>query len=56
VATLRADGDDSSLGPDEIRRTLGTLLKEAADVERVDTDLLERLADAAERARAETTT
>lgn len=56
VATLRADGDTSPLTSDEIRRTLGTLLKEASDVDRVDTDLLERLADAAERARAETTT
>ena len=55
VATLRADGDDSPLTDDEIRRTLGTLLKEASDVERVDTALLERLADAAARARAETT-
>ncbi|MEF8890963.1 MAG: MoxR family ATPase [Haloferacaceae archaeon] len=52
LATLRSDGDDSPLTPDEIRRTLGTLLKEAADVERVDTELLERLADTAERARA----
>ncbi|MFB6169054.1 MAG: AAA family ATPase [Haloferacaceae archaeon] len=55
VATLRSDGDGSSLDPDEIRRTLGTLLKEAADVEQVDTDLLKRLVDAAERARAEAT-
>jgi MoxR-like ATPase len=57
VATLRGDGDDSRLDPDEIRRTLGTLLKEASDIERVDTDLIERLVDAAERARTgETTT
>jgi MoxR-like ATPase len=52
VATLRADDDDDGLTPAEIRRTLGALLKEAADVERVDTEMLERLAEAAERARA----
>jgi MoxR-like ATPase len=52
VATLRSDGDDSPIAPAEIRRTVGALLKEAEDVERVDTTLLERLAAAAEEARA----
>jgi MoxR-like ATPase len=53
VATLRAD-DDDPLGPEEIRRTLGALLKEAEDVGRVDTELLERLVAAADEARTET--
>jgi hypothetical protein len=52
VATLRSDGDDSPIEPAEIRRTVGALLKAAEDVERVDTALLERLAAAAEEARA----
>jgi MoxR-like ATPase len=52
VATLRPDGDDSPIEPAEIRRTVGALLKAAEDVERVDTALLERLAAAAEEARA----
>ncbi|MFC7205131.1 AAA family ATPase [Haloferax namakaokahaiae] len=50
VATLRADsGDDdsASISTDEIERTLGCLLKEVEDVERVDTELLERLREAA---------
>jgi MoxR-like ATPase len=51
VATLRADDDDAPLEPDEIRRTVGALLKEAEDVGRLDTELLERLVDAAEEAR-----
>lgn len=50
VAALRADGDASHLTPPEIERTLGTLLKEAEDVERVDTELLERLAATAREA------
>ena len=52
VAELRADGDASSLTPAEVDNTLGALLKEAEDVERVDTGLLERLAEAAREARA----
>ncbi|MFB6157598.1 MAG: AAA family ATPase [Haloferacaceae archaeon] len=46
LAELRAD-DADSLTPEEIRTTLGTLLKEAEDIRRVDGDLLDRLADAA---------
>ncbi|MXR52826.1 AAA domain-containing protein [Halovenus sp. WSH3] len=53
VATLRND-DDSALTPAEIEHTLGALLKEAEDIERVDTDLLERLREAASEARATT--
>lgn len=52
VAALRDDDDDSTLSPTEIERTLSALIKEARDVERVDTELLERLVDAATEARA----
>jgi MoxR-like ATPase len=45
VARLRTD--DESLSVDEIERTIGCLLKEVEDVERVDTELLERLQEAA---------
>jgi len=48
VARLRT-GDDP-LSADEIERTIGCLLKEVEDVERVDTELLERLRAAAEAA------
>jgi len=53
VATLR-DADGATLSAETIRNTIGCLLKEAEDVERVDDDLLAELLDAAERARAET--
>jgi MoxR-like ATPase len=46
VAALRAD-DAETLTTDEIERTVGCLLKEAEDVERVDTALLEQLREAA---------
>jgi MoxR-like ATPase len=52
VATLRGSGD-GSLSTETIRNTLGCLLKEVEDVERVDDDLLAELLDAAERAGAE---
>ncbi|AXG06449.1 MoxR family ATPase [Haloplanus rubicundus] len=45
VARLRTD--DEPLSADEIERTIGCLLKEVEDVERVDTELLERLQAAA---------
>jgi MoxR-like ATPase len=48
VARLRTD--DDPLSADEIERTIGCLLKEVEDVERVDTELLERLQAAAEAA------
>ncbi len=47
VATLRHDADDDRLSVGEIERTLGCLLKEAADMSQVDTALLERLHEAA---------
>jgi MoxR-like ATPase len=50
VAQLRADEADQPLSVDEIERTLGCLLKEAADMDRIDTELLESLADAASTA------
>ncbi len=52
VAALRTDGDDSPIEPAEVERTIGALLKEAEDVQRIDTALLERLADAAAEARS----
>ncbi|MEF8855821.1 MAG: MoxR family ATPase [Haloplanus sp.] len=51
VATLRTDGDDGHLTAAEIERSLGTLLKEAEDVQRLDAELLERLERAAREAR-----
>jgi MoxR-like ATPase len=51
VAMLRADGDDSRISPAEIERTVSALLKEAEDVGRLDTELLERLETAAREAR-----
>ncbi|MFA1610677.1 AAA family ATPase [Halobellus rubicundus] len=47
VAQLRHDEDDGPLSTDEIERTLGCLLKEAEDLDRVDTELLEQLQAAA---------
>ncbi|WP_255194422.1 AAA family ATPase [Natronobeatus ordinarius] len=52
VAELRADESDEPLTPAEIERTLGCLLKEVEDVNRVDDDLLERLHEAAAGANA----
>ena len=53
VATLRHDRTDGSLNHEEIRTTLGCLLKEVEDIEGVDDDLLATLLDAADAARAE---
>ena len=50
VARLRADDEGTSLSTEEIERTLGCLLKEAEDISRVDTELLERLHEAATQA------
>ena len=50
VARLRTDDEDRPLSADEIERTLGCLLKEAADLDRIDTDLLEQLEAAASAA------
>ncbi len=52
VAALR-DGGEGTLDDDEIRNTLGCLLKEVEDIERVDDDLLTSLREAAEHARTE---
>jgi MoxR-like ATPase len=52
VAGLRADDGDEPLSTTEIEHTIGCLLKEVEDVERVDETLLETLADAAREARA----
>ncbi|WP_440989716.1 AAA family ATPase [Haloarchaeobius baliensis] len=51
VATLRENGGPDSLSRDEVRRTLGAVLKEVEDVERVDDDLLDSLVEAARAAR-----
>lgn len=50
VARLRREESDEPLSPGEIERTLGCLLKEAEDITRVDTELLERLHTAAKTA------
>ncbi|MFB6091418.1 MAG: AAA family ATPase [Haloquadratum sp.] len=50
VAQLRHDDDARPLSPGEIERTLGCLLKEAEDLDRVDTGLLEQLRAAADAA------
>ena len=52
VAALR-DGDGESLSMEEVERTIGCLLKEVEDVQRVDDELLGALLDAAERAPAD---
>ncbi|WP_246989693.1 AAA family ATPase [Halorientalis marina] len=51
VAQLRADDGDEPLSTTEIEHTIGCLLKEVEDVERVDETLLETLADAARETR-----
>jgi len=52
VAAL-CDGDGGDLSREEVRNTLGCLLKDAEDVRRVDEDLLAELLAAAERQRAD---
>ena len=52
VAALR-DGGEDALDDETVERTLGCLLKEVEDIERVDDDLLVSLREAAERAHAE---
>ena len=53
IAALRHDGNGESLDRAEIEHTLGCLLKEVEDIERVDDDLLATLLDAADAARVE---
>ncbi|MFB6204976.1 MAG: AAA family ATPase [Haloglomus sp.] len=56
VAALRGDDGDEPLSTAEVHDTLGCLLKEAEDVERVDESLLETLVEVAADAREEVTT
>lgn len=51
VAALREQNDVTPLTAHDIERTIGTLLKEAEDIERVDSDMLERLETSAREAR-----
>jgi MoxR-like ATPase len=51
VAELRDDDGDDPMTAAEVERTLGCLLKEVEDVERVDDDLLASLLEAAGRVR-----
>ena len=53
VAALRHESANGALSHEETRNTLGCLLKEVEDIERVDNDLLATLRDAAETARSE---
>ena len=50
LAELRSPDADGELAPDEIRNTLGCLLKEVEDVERMDEALMEEVLDAARSA------
>jgi MoxR-like ATPase len=50
IAQLRHDESDEPLSSTEIEHTIGCLLKEVEDVERIDETLLEALADAASEA------
>jgi MoxR-like ATPase len=47
------NGDGTDLSPELIRNTIGCLLKEVEDVQRVDDGMVTELLDAAERARVE---
>ncbi|WP_050032099.1 AAA family ATPase [Halorubrum halophilum] len=51
IAQLRADDGTGPLSPAEIEHTIGCLLKEVDDVERIDEAMLETLTEAAQRAR-----
>lgn len=51
IATLREGGDGENLSEEELRTTLGTMLKEAEDMDRVDDALLDELLSAAQGAR-----
>ena len=52
IADLRADGRTDPLTPTEVHNTLGCLLKEVEDVQRVDERLLEAVIESAEAARS----
>jgi MoxR-like ATPase len=51
VAELRTGDGEAPLTPEEIEHTIGCLLKEVEDVERVDEDLLQALVESARAAR-----
>lgn len=53
LTALRGDADARGLTEEDIQQTLGTLLKEAEDVQRVDDALIEELLGAAETARSD---
>ncbi|MFB6354722.1 MAG: AAA family ATPase [Halobacteriales archaeon] len=53
LATLREDGDTNAITDETVRHTLGCLLKEVEDVERLDDALLADVLEAAEAARAD---
>lgn len=52
IAALRTDGDVATLSEQEINNTIGCLLKEVEDIERVDDTVLESILDAAKHARS----
>lgn len=52
IAALRTDGDAATLSEQEINNTIGCLLKEVEDIERVDDTVLESILDAAKHARS----
>ncbi|MFB6153706.1 MAG: AAA family ATPase [Halodesulfurarchaeum sp.] len=52
MAVLRSEDEDEPIAREELTQTLGTVLKEAEDVDRVDETLLSELLDAAAEARS----
>lgn len=52
IATIRGDDGDTPISKHEVETTIGTVLKEVEDIERVDDALLEELVDTAHDARA----
>ncbi len=52
IAALRTDGNTEPVSDDEVNNTIGCLLKEVEDIERVDESVLESILDAAEQARS----
>lgn len=52
IAALRTDGDKEPVSREEVSNTIGCLLKEVEDIDRVDESVLESILDAAEQARS----
>lgn len=52
IVSLREGGDGKELTAEELRTTLGTMLKEAEDMDRIDETLLEELLGEAHKARS----